>query len=74
MVDRPAFFRECREALGLTQAALGDALWVGMRAVRYWEAGDREVPGPAWVALISMLERASKNTLARRAYALKDSR
>jgi DNA-binding transcriptional regulator YiaG len=51
-----ALFRDCRKALGFTGAAMARALRVhGGRTVRMWEAGDREVPGPVWVALGYML-------------------
>ena len=52
----PTEFREARKALGKTQAAMADALEVTLRAVQWWEAGDREVPGPARVALRLMLQ------------------
>ena len=37
-----------REALGLTQGWLAERLGVQDRAVRRWEAGDREVPADVW--------------------------
>lgn len=43
-------FRRCREALG-TQQAVADRLHVAVRTIRSWEAGERPVPGLAWVAL-----------------------
>lgn len=70
-MDRAALIRECRDALGLTQAAFAEILWVKPRIVRYWEAGGRAVPGPVWVALSLMLEkRTSKRNLLRRIDAL----
>lgn len=54
-------FRRCRAALGLTEAAMAAALYVsGGRTVRKWEAGDRAVPGPVWVALRFMLRAAPR--------------
>jgi DNA-binding transcriptional regulator YiaG len=55
----PTEFRAARHTLGLTQAAMAEALEVTLRAVQWWEAGDREVPGPARVALRLMLQRPS---------------
>ena len=45
-----------REARGLTQGWLAERLGVQDRAVRRWEAGDREVPADAW-AVIEQAER-----------------
>lgn len=74
MADHTALFRECRTALGFTQAALAAELLVGARAVRYWEGGDRQIPGPVWVALILMLEKHGSNrTLLRTLKELKRS-
>lgn len=50
-----AEFAAARAALGLTQAALAAAMEVDTRTVRRWEAGDREIPGPARVLLRLML-------------------
>ena len=63
MIDprTPAGFRAAREALGLTQRQLAEALELGKdggRTVRRWEAEDREIPGPAAVAVRLMLEHA----------------
>lgn len=38
--------RSARRDLGLSGAALAKRIGVTDRAVRRWEAGDREVPGP----------------------------
>jgi DNA-binding transcriptional regulator YiaG len=51
----PREVRAAREALGLTQQALAEALECAPRTVQMWEAGDRNVPGPARVALAFML-------------------
>jgi DNA-binding transcriptional regulator YiaG len=58
-------FRRCRNALALSESAMAAALHVsGGRTVRKWEAGDRAVPGPAWVALRFMLRAARRRDLA----------
>lgn len=43
--------REFREARGLTQVGLAELLRITSRAVTYWEAGARPIPGPvqAWI-------------------------
>jgi len=66
VVDRPALLRRCREALLMSQAELAAALYLrgGGRTVRLWEAGDRGVPGPAWVALRFMLRERGEPGLA----------
>ena len=48
--------RRSREALGLTTRELADALECTCRTVQMWEAGDRNAPGPARVALRFMLQ------------------
>ncbi|HTV89588.1 MAG TPA: hypothetical protein VME41_11285 [Stellaceae bacterium] len=56
MDDLPLLFRRCRAALGLSAQGMARLLRVsGYRTVQRWEAGDRDVPGPAWVALRYML-------------------
>ena len=56
MTGEPELFRACREGLALSAAEMAAALHVGSgRTVRKWEAGEREVPGPVWVALRYML-------------------
>ncbi len=47
----PAEVRAAREKLGFTTRELADALECTLRTVQMWEAGDRNVPGPARVAL-----------------------
>jgi len=54
----PAEVRAARLALGMTQEQLAAALRMGgdgKRAVRRWEAGDREISGPATVAIQALL-------------------
>ncbi len=63
-VDTARLFRDCREALELTQAQLADSLWVGHRSIQHWEMGDRTVPGPVWVALAFLLKDAHRPDLA----------
>lgn len=53
----PADVRRARQRLGLTVRELAAALECTPRAVEAWEAGERNVPGPARVALRLMLER-----------------
>lgn len=38
--------RQAREELGWTQSALASAIGTTLRAVQYYEAGQRPVPGP----------------------------
>lgn len=48
----PDELREIRGKLGLSTAGLAELLKVSDgRTVRRWEAGDREIPGPAIVLL-----------------------
>lgn len=39
-------FRDARAELGWTQSATASALGVTLRAVQYYEAGQRAIPGP----------------------------
>lgn len=52
----PADFRAAREALGLSIADLAAILRVDQSAVYRWEAGEREVPGPARLAMTALTE------------------
>ena len=53
----PAEFKSIRHALGLSAQGLARTLGVsGGRTVRRWEAGDRDIPGPA-IKLMRLLER-----------------
>ena len=47
----PSELRSTREAMGLTQTELAEALETALRTVQHWEAGDRAIPGPVRVAL-----------------------
>jgi DNA-binding transcriptional regulator YiaG len=54
----PDKVRDARRALGLTQHELAVLLRMGgdgKRSVRRWEAGDREISGPASVAIEALL-------------------
>lgn len=56
--------RAAREALGLTQQELADALELegsfGKDSVRNWERGKRPISGPSRVAIRLMVEKAGK--------------
>lgn len=41
----PQEFRAIRGRAGLTQAQAARLLGAGLRAVKYWEGGDRAIPG-----------------------------
>jgi len=65
MPDLPALFRSCRHALGLSAQGMAAALRVADgRTVRRWERGDRDIPGPAWVALRFLLRQQHQTRLA----------
>ena len=54
----PNEVRDARRALGLTQHELAVLLRMGgdgKRSVRRWEAGDRDISGPASVAIEALL-------------------
>ena len=52
----PKDFKSARQTLGLSSKGMARALQVESgRTIRRWEAGDREIPGPAIVALTFML-------------------
>jgi DNA-binding transcriptional regulator YiaG len=54
----PAQVRAARISLGMTQDQLAAALRMGgdgKRAIRRWEAGEREISGPASVAIEALL-------------------
>jgi len=59
----PADLLAARKRLGLTQGQLAQALRLqppGDRTVRFWEKGERAIPGPVVVAVEMMLERMEK--------------
>ena len=48
----PTEFKEARHTLGLSTAKLAELFQVSSgRTVRRWEAGDRDIPGPAKVLM-----------------------
>jgi DNA-binding transcriptional regulator YiaG len=51
----PADVRAARERLGMTTQQLAEALECTVRTVQFWESGERNVPGPARVAMRLML-------------------
>ena len=64
----PQEFKEARRTLGLSASKLAQALKVSDgRTIRRWEAGDRDIPGPAIVAINFMLKakRKSPNPIRR---------
>lgn len=52
----PAQLKAYRQQLGLTQSGLAALLRCDARTVRKWEAGDREIPGPAEVAVEALAD------------------
>lgn len=61
----PAVLRAARKTLGLSQAGLAEALRLspknGSRTIRIWETDGNTVPGPAQVAIESLLRGHSAN-------------
>jgi DNA-binding transcriptional regulator YiaG len=58
----PDEIRLARESLGLSQQQLAEALCMkndGARRIRAWEHGEREITGPASVAIRLMIQRLS---------------
>lgn len=68
----PANFKKARHALGLSVAQMaralsdpdGDGTPVNPRTVRRWEAGSQDIPGPAVVAIYSILRNHSRTPRA----------
>lgn len=56
----PKQVRTARKKLGYTQAELADALLLsaanGARTIRAWESGEKEISGPASLALRYMVK------------------
>jgi transcriptional regulator with XRE-family HTH domain len=53
----PAAFKAARKHLGLSQTDMAKALRLkNARAVRYYEAGEREISGPVQVVIAYMLK------------------
>ena len=55
-----AELREARQELGWTQSALASALGTSLRAVKYYEAGQRAIPGPVDKLVTVTLDLARK--------------
>lgn len=49
--------RDALNELGLTQVEAADRLRVSDRTVRYWVAGEREIPGPAEALIECWLQK-----------------
>ena len=56
-MTQSAYFRATRERLGFSQQSLAEALSVGVRTIKRWEAGISEIPQYADYYLDAMLER-----------------
>lgn len=54
--------REALGELGLTQVEAAERLNVSDRAVRYWVAGENEIPGPAEALIECWLNKAREGT------------
>jgi len=55
----PEQFKRARRVLGLSAKGMAEALGMGPtsgRTIRRWERGDRDIPGPAIVAVRYMLK------------------
>lgn len=52
--------REARQELGWTQSALASAIGTTLRAVQYYEAGTRPIPGPVDKLVTVTLDLARK--------------
>lgn len=59
-------FRAARLALGLTQAELAQDIESDVRTVRRWENSEREIPGPARVAIRLLSEAHAAQPFNRR--------
>lgn len=52
-------FAEIRKTLGMTQQQLAVALDVHISTIQSWQSGRSPIPGPAKMALESLIEKAS---------------
>lgn len=52
--------REARQAAGLSQQGVTDALGIPRRTLQDWEAGKRTPPGWAEILIVKELERIAK--------------
>jgi transcriptional regulator with XRE-family HTH domain len=56
----PVQFKDARKALGLSQNAMAKSLGLKTsRAIRQYEAGERQVSGPVAVLVAMLLEQAN---------------
>lgn len=53
---QPAELRRIRADLGLSAEVFGRLVGTSGRNVRYWEAGDRSIPGPAALLIRLIVE------------------
>lgn len=57
-------FQRCRRALNLSYEELAEALALGSdRTIRRWEKGEKDVPGPCFVAISYMLRDIGRQDL-----------
>lgn len=52
----PSTFKAYRQQLGLTQAGLAALMRCDARTIRKWEGDEREIPGPAEVAIEALAD------------------
>ena len=52
----PSEFKEARKKLGLSVKEMARAVAVNPRTIRRWEAGGRDIPGAAIIAVQNMME------------------
>jgi hypothetical protein len=61
LLQDPQAFRKARHSLGLSAQGLSNALHLGTgggRTIRRWEAAERDIPGPAAIAVAMWLDPA----------------
>ena len=47
----PSELAKAQHSLGLTNKQLADALWVSLRSIERWRAGDVAIPGPVEILI-----------------------
>lgn len=57
--------REARQAAGLSQQGVTDALGIPKRTLQDWEAGKRTPPGWAEALVVEKLEKLAQDNQAR---------
>lgn len=55
-------FQDALDRLGISQVEAARRLRVSDRAVRFWVAGDRKIPGPVEVLVECWLEKAREGS------------